>query len=275
MRGPEGTKRTLADGVQVSVPNLATVNNVSETEEQTQPMDLDTGERIRTLAGSAVDATLHQAKGEHETEEGARQTVARGDVETVIEGWPDAQKHVARQMLEKYGPPNEATSTKLFWYRNGAWKRTELTSDSVVHNWPAPHSDFLTQVIDYRVPPEMLQRLAEFDGSILVDRTAGELGARCDSESASVVSLNMAHEIVTGRRTVEDARETLAQNKIGYTLGRAAPYAERLLFDVPRGGTEHLDQPQVARAIADQGAGKFKDLVTGGGDEATHRRIGG
>ena len=246
---------------------------MSERQEQPQPVDLDTGERLRTLARSAVDATMHQAKGEHETEEGARQTVGRSEVETIIEGWPDAHKHVARQMLDKYGPPNEATSTKLFWYRNGPWKRTELTSDSVVHNWPAPHSDFLTQVIDYRVPPEMLQRLADFDGSILVDRTAGELGARCDSESASVVSLNMAHEIVTGRRTVEDARETLAQNKIGYTLGRAAPYAERLLFELPQSGTEHLDEPQVGAAIVQQTTGKLKDLVAGR-DEATDRRTG-
>ena len=250
------------------------MNDVSETQEQTQPMDLDTGERIGTLARSAVDATRHQAKGEHETEDGARHAASIAQIETIIDDWPDVQKHVARQMLDKYGPPNEATPTKLFWYRNGQWKRTELTSDAVVHNWPAPHSDFLTQVIDYRVPPEMLQAIAEFDGSILVDRTAGELAARCDSESASVVSLNMVHEIVTGKRTMEDARETLAQNKIGYTLGRDAPYAERLLFDIPQGGTEHLDGPQVAGAIAQQGAGKVKDLVTGSHDEATDWRSG-
>ena len=237
-------------------------------------MELDTGERIGTLARSAADATRQQAKGGPETRDGGRHATSLAEVETIIGDWPDAQKHVARQMLDRYGPPNEATPTKLFWYRNGPWKRTELTSDAAVHNWPAPHSDFLTQVIDYRVPPEMLQGIAEFDGSILVDRTAGELAARCDSESASVVSLNMVHEIVTGKRTVEDARETLGQNKIGYTLGRDAPYAERLLFDVPQRGTEHLDEPQVAGAIAQQGAGKVKDLVTGSHDEATDRRSG-
>ena len=238
------------------------------------PGDLPTGERMATLAAAATDAMRHKAQGEHETEHGAGQLVPLAQAEAIIAGWPEAPQKGARQMLAQYGPPNEATPTKLFWYRNGQWKRTELTSDAVVHNWPAPHSDFLTQVIDYRVPPEMLQAIAEFDGSILVDRTAGELAARCDSESASVVSLNMVHEIVTGKRTVEDARETLAQNKIGYTLGRDAPYAERLLFDVPQSGTEHVDEPQVAGAIAQQGAGKVKDLVTGNHDEATDRRSG-
>jgi hypothetical protein len=40
-----------------------------------------------------------------------------------------------------------------------------------VHHWPAPHTDFLTQYIDYRVPPELTHLIAMFDGSILVDRT--------------------------------------------------------------------------------------------------------
>ena len=53
--------------------------------------------------------------------------------------------------------------TKLFWYGNGPWKRTELSGDAVVHNWPTVHSDFLTQVIDYRVPPEMFHLIAMFD----------------------------------------------------------------------------------------------------------------
>ncbi|MBA3780169.1 MAG: hypothetical protein H0X16_12910, partial [Chloroflexi bacterium] len=41
-----------------------------------------------------------------------------------------------------------------------------VAADPVVHNWPAPHSDFFTQVIDYRVPPEMIHLVAMFDGSI-------------------------------------------------------------------------------------------------------------
>jgi len=242
--------------------------------EQPQPKDLDTGQRMATTARAVIDGIAREARGEHETEGGARQTVAAAEVERIIAGWPDAQKNVARQMLAKYGAPNEATPTKLFWYRNGPWKRTELTSDSVVHNWPAPQSDFLTQVIDYRVPPEMFHLIAQFDGSILVDRTRGEVSARCDSEAANVLGLNMVHEIVTGKRSVEDARETSAQNTVAYNLGRAAPYAERLLFEVPRGGTADLEESMVGGAIVRQTAGKIKDVLTGGQEEATERRTG-
>ena len=63
---------------------------------------------------------------------------------------------VARQMLEQYGAPNEATPTKLFWCRNGPWKRSELTSDVVLHNLPTPHSDYLTKPFNHL---ELLARL--------------------------------------------------------------------------------------------------------------------
>ena len=48
----------------------------------------------------------------------------------------------------------------------------------------------------------------------------------------------IACALLRGKRSVEDARETAAQNTVAYNLGRAAPYAERLLFDVPQRGTE-------------------------------------
>ena len=247
---------------------------MTDREAQPQPKDLDTGERMATTGRAVAQGIAHEARGEHETEEGAGQRVTVAEVEKIIDGWPDAQKNVARQMLEKYGPPNEATPTKLFWYGNGPWKRTVLSRDVVSHNWPTPHSDFLTQYIDYRVPPEMTHLIAMFDGSILVDRTRGEAAARCDSEASNVLGLNMVHEIVTGKRSVEDARETSAQNTVAYNMGRTAPYAERLLFEVPRGGTEDLDESMIGGAVLEQAAGKVKDVLTGGHEEATERRTG-
>ena len=247
---------------------------MTNREEQSQPLDLNTSERMATTGRAVFQGIAHEMRGEHETEEGARHRVELAEVERIIEGWPNAQQHVARQMLAKYGPPNEVTLTKLFWYHNAPWKRTILSSDVVVHNWPTPHSDFLTQVIDYRVPPEQAHLIAMFDGSILLDRTRGEVAARCDSEAANVLGLNMVHEIVTGKRTVDDARETAVQNTVAYNLGREAPYAERLLFEVPRGGTEDLDTSMISGAIVQQTAGKIKDVLTGSHEEATERRTG-
>lgn len=246
----------------------------TKRQESPQPLDLNTGERLATTGRAVAQGIAHELRGEHETQKGARQTVNVVEVRRIIEDWPAPQKNVAGQMIEKYGPPNEATPTKLFWYGNGPWKRTELSRDVVTHHWPTVHSDFLTQVIDYRVPPEMFHLIAMFDGSILCDRTRGEVSARCDSESANVLGMNMVHEIVTGKRTVEDARETAVESTVAYNLGRSAPYAERLLFEVPKGGTEDLDKSEISGAVLRQAGGKIKDILTGHEEEATDRRTG-
>jgi hypothetical protein len=66
----------------------------------------------------------------------------------------------------------------------------------------------------------------------------------------------------------------LEQNTVAHHLGRAAPYAERLLFEVPQGGTEDLDGSQRSGALLQRLAGRRKDAVTGG-EEATDRRTPG
>jgi hypothetical protein len=58
---------------------------------------------------------------------------------------------------------------------------------------------------------------------------------------------------------------------VAYNLGRDAPYAERLLFEVPQGGTEDLEESKLSGAVLQQLAGRLKDAVTGG-EEATNRR---
>src|SRR5918912_1524869 len=146
---------------------------MSTAHEQPHPTELSTGERLATTGRAVAQGVRHMVKGEHETQGGVELLVVPGEAERIIEGWPLPQKKVAEQMLAKYGPPNEATPTRLTWYQNTPWKRTEVTSDVVEHHWPAVHSDFLTQTIDYRVPPHLVSAIAEFDGSIILDRTKG------------------------------------------------------------------------------------------------------
>ncbi|MDQ3988209.1 MAG: hypothetical protein M3291_03240 [Actinomycetota bacterium] len=179
----------------------------------------------------------------------------------IVEQWPTAPRKVAEKLLDQYGPPNEATPSKMFWYRVGPWARMELTADEVLHNFPTAHTDYLTQWIDYPVPPEAASALAWFDGSTLVDRTAGQLGARCDHEAYNTLTLNLAVDIIEGRRTVEDARRLYGETAAAFVLGRDAPYAERLQVVPPAGETADPDEPIIAGSMADQIAEKIKDLV--------------
>ncbi len=240
-----------------------------ETSDRKQgPKDIRVGERISHIATAAGEAQQLKGSGQTETDKGIQYRVDRAEVERLIESWPKAPQTAARQMLEQYGPPNEATPTKLWWYRNGPWKRTLLTSDEVAHNFPMPHTDFLTQYIDYRVPVDRVDDVTRFDGSCLVDRTSGEAAARCDSEAANVLTLNLMHDIVRGKASVERARELYAENMASYAMGRPTPYCEALQFTAPGAQTADLDEAVMSPGnMARQGAGKLKDAVLGGDDE--------
>lgn len=51
------------------------------------------------------------------------------------------------------------------------------------------------------------------------------------------------------------------EKMVGRMMGRPAPYAERLQFAPPRGGTGDLDETQISQAMLDQVGEKMKDLV--------------
>ncbi|CAN5909668.1 hypothetical protein BH24BAC1_BH24BAC1_13240 [soil metagenome] len=172
----------------------------------------------------------------------------------------------ANQTIEKYGPPNEAIPSRMIWYNNGPWKRTIVYRDEVPHNFPQPHSDVVENFIDYHVPPEKFSELARFDGSVIVERTKGEVSARCDMEPANILALNMMHEIVTGKLTAEQAREKYSQETAAFVMNRPAPYAEKLQFELPSGGTMDTDEVTITSNLMDQAKEKFKDL-TGQNDD--------
>jgi hypothetical protein len=227
---------------------------------------------MAVLAAATRDAAALVA-GQHETEKGAELTVAPAEVEPIIADWPEAAQLGVRQLLAQYGPPNEATPTKLMWYGTGPWKRTVLTSDEVLHNFPSPHADFLTQWIDYRVPVDKFDVLARYDGSCLVDRTTGEAGARCDSEAANMLTLDLMHDLVTGTRTVEDARSFYSETMAAYALGCPAPYCEGFQFELPRGGTEDPDQPVIEGPLMREAVKKVTQEVAGGVVRGAVRKV--
>lgn len=210
---------------------------------QQGPADIDAQKRLAVLANAMADAKALLKAGEHETNKGASSSMSPEQVEKIITTWPEAAKMGVKQMVLQYGQPNEGTPTKLFWFDRAPWKRIQLTSDQVVHQFPAPHADFLSQYIDYEIPLDKLDELGRFTGSCLIDRASGEAGARCDSEGANFLSINLMHEIVTGKRTVDDARAFYSETLAAYCLGESAPYCEGFLFELPKRNSGDPDKP--------------------------------
>lgn len=153
----------------------------------------------------------------------------------------------------------------MLWVDRTPWKRIQATCDEVVHQFPTPHADFLTQYIDYQVPLDKLGDLGRYDGSCLIDRTMGEAAARCDSEAANFLTLNLTHEIVTGARTVDDARAFYSETLSAYCLGESAPYCEGFQFAVSRGGPGDPDQPAEPGPKAQQVTKKVQEFLTANG----------
>lgn len=150
------------------------------------------------------------ATGQH-TRPMEKMMVDQATVERIISGWKSKPQEVARTVIAKYGMPHEATAMRLVWHNNGPWKQTELVNEEIPHSFPKQHPDMLKQTISYRVPPDMFDELAEYDGSVIVERTKGEIAARCDKEEANFLALNLANDIVTGKKSSTEARKFYAE----------------------------------------------------------------
>jgi hypothetical protein len=163
-------------------------------------------------------------------------------VNRILGAWPDVSKQAATSTINKYGLPNEASATRLMWHNNGPWKRTVIYAEEVVHEFPTPHHDVLEQYIPYRVPVHKFNDLAAFDGSVLVDRTKGEMSARCEGEEANFLALNLAHDIVSGRKDVETARKAYGEAMQARRAGDPPEIMQKLMFEVPTADTAERDR---------------------------------
>ena len=150
-------------------------------------------------------------------------------VET-LSAWPEESREAAQLVVDAYGEPDEITDSQMIWHRPGPWKRIVASKAFYRHDFPAPHNDSVESVIDYRVPPDKFSALAEFDGSIIAERTAGEVSARCHDEQANFLALNLMHDIVTGAKDVAAARAYYAKEFADYRRKLPTPYMEGLRF---------------------------------------------
>lgn len=171
----------------------------------------------------------------------------------IIEAWPEESREAAQLVIKSYGEPDEATATQLIWNNPGPWKRIVASKMFYNHNFPAPHIDAVESVVDYHVPPEKTSPLAEFDGSVIVERTAGEVSARCHDEQANFLALNLMHDIVTGAKTVQEARSYYAKEFADYRRKQPTPYMRQLRFtpgheDTPDPDTRMLSDNDLEQA---------------------------
>lgn len=159
-----------------------------------------------------------------------------------IQAWPQLTREVAAVTIEKLGPPQGVTPTLLTWGAKGGWKRTLLHKEPVDHAFPMPHKDVLQQFVDFKVPTDKFDELATFDGSVVADRTQGELSARCDKEEANFLAINLAADVANGSKSPEQARDYYAKAIKGMLEGEKDPYLSGLKIDAGKGSTADADK---------------------------------
>lgn len=180
------------------------------------------------IAGGCTTAQMSAGDGA-----GAR-TVS-GGIENMLAGWPAKQRETAALMISKYGQPTVMGDRLLVWYGTGPFVHTILARDEVPHAFPMAHADYLTQTVKHRVPADKLDELFEYDGSVWYHRTRGELSAQCDVEEMNYLALNLAHDVITGKRTAADARGFYARTATAFKQGdKSSPYVRGLIFPQER-----------------------------------------
>lgn len=88
----------------------------------------------------------------------------------------------------------------------------------------------MMQSVSYKVLTKKYDELGKFDGSVTVDRTQGLLSARCDKEGNNMLALNLANDIVTNKKTVEQARKAYGDIVKEKMNGGNPEYMQKLTF---------------------------------------------
>jgi hypothetical protein len=187
--------------------------------------------------------------------------LTRDQVDKIINTWPAESKKAAQATLDKYGPPDGSTPQELIWQNAGPWKKVVVMSVEVPHNFPITHKDCIMGFVDMKIPVDKVGDVARFDGSICCMRTAGMIGSCCNSEEMNFAALNLAHDVIDGSKSAEEAREQLAKVAMGYKQGTKDPITQGFTFPVEKGMTGDPDQQAHAGNMPDT---TDKPLTPGG-----------
>lgn len=154
--------------------------------------------------------------------------------EKVMAKWPERARSTGRAMIQKYGPPAAFSDQELIWLNNTPWSKTVVSRDAWPHYVGIRDKDYLKQSVTYHVPDDKINALHDFDRRFSVDQADNELSFRSESESTNFLAMNLADEIVNGKRSVADARDFFDKTTRLLMAGKSSQYTQSLLFENPR-----------------------------------------
>lgn len=118
-----------------------------------------------------------------------------------LEKWinKDAASYV-KYFSKYYGEPETLTDHYASWdVEIGPTKFHYSKDESLLHKFPVEHKDHFYSVMNLRVSPEQQKKLIDVTESIIVDRLAETVTARCGNIVANSVTLGFVEDFVYGR----------------------------------------------------------------------------
>lgn len=153
--------------------------------------------------------------------------------ETIIITWPTYSYRLARMMIAKYGQPTESLDDRLVWLDNGSWKKTVVYREAASGRVFNRNKGRLEQSVAYRMPHERLDALTRYDKHIESDPEESRLTTRGDSESDNFLALNLADDVINGRRSPHEAATFRTKLSRMASSGKSSSYLDGLMF-VPK-----------------------------------------
>lgn len=174
--------------------------------------------------------TANQQSGVVQTDMTEKNQFAFDKATSLTNGWPETSTNAAREMITKYGTPHEVTSDKLIWRNVAPFREIIVHKVVYLHRFPLLHQNSLEHVVDYSAKTDKVDDVLRFNGSIVFNRTKGQMSSSADSEAMNFLALNLADMIIQGRMGSESARVKYGKETLNYMNGNANSLTQILAF---------------------------------------------
>lgn len=179
----------------------------------------------------ASDVAQNQTSEGQVVQSEAKNQKAQQQAVGLTQGWPEASRTAATEMVKKYGQPDETTSEMLIWKSNIApFKAIKVHKTVYSHKFPLLHQNALEHVVEYKVPTDKVDNILDFNEAIIVDKNKGLMSSFADSEPMNVLALNLADEVIQGKMSSDSARVKLGKETLDFMNGNKTAYTSVLNF---------------------------------------------
>lgn len=155
----------------------------------------------------------------------------RRDLSQIMLGeWSEDSALAARLIIDEYGVPDEVHYERFLWNDKGPWRRTMVRNVRPIFT-PDDDRALVEQTVGYALtPPQAAAVATALGGRVSYDARKEELTARSDREGLNYLTLNLAHDVVVGALSPEQARASYANTTLLEESGKTLPYLLGLRF---------------------------------------------